>query len=348
MEKENKSKDTIPGACSCMTLTSKSGKYYWFRTCDIDTDIWKDGAHVVRQAAGEVVEYCNGRKEISQYSFTGMTYNILETWLLDGVNECGLTGGLLMLYEGTSVDKAENDKVGYIGMELVTKILSCCRDVSEVIGLAERIQILDIPFCKKKLNASMHYFFADNTGNEVILEAAKKEKPGILQVFAKEEIIGVMTNSPPYEKQLQNLAWFLSQSPEMKQGINGQTITELILDGRAVKADAEVEHLSLNGTFPASYSSYDRFIRLAVLKFLNNSGNEFEDEKMLAMGNGIMNAVCEPYTKGLFHYTRMESDGKIIGQKNSFTQYVTMYDIEEKCFYIKKYDEIIWTKHRLN
>ena len=348
MEKENDNKNVLPGACSCMTLTSKTGRHYWFRTCDIETDLWKEGAHVIRQAAGEVIDYCDGRKETSMYSFVGMTYNDLDTWVLDGVNDQGLTGGLLMLYEGTSVDKAEEGKYGYVGMELVTKILSTCKNVKEVERLAEQIQILDISFENQKLSATMHYFFTDSSGDEVILEAAEEENPGRIRIFKKTEILGVMTNSPPYTEQVQNLSWFLSQSPEMKQGIDGQAITELILDGRAVKADAEAEHLSLNGTFPGSYSSYDRFIRLAVLKFLNNSGNEFEDEKMLAIGNGIMNAVCEPYTKGIFHYTRMESDGKIIGQKDSFTQYVTMYDIEEKCFYRKKFDEIIWTKHGLD
>ncbi len=345
MEKEDK--EYISGSCSCMTLTSESGKHYWFRTCDIETDIWKDGAHVVQKPAGEVIEYCDGRKETSQYSFSGMTYNALDTWLLDGVNEHGLTGGLLMLYEGTSVDKAESGRKGYVGMELVTKVLSCCKDVNEVIDLTEQIQILDIPFGSKKLDATMHYFFVDCVGNEVILEAVKKEKAGILQVFRKDEILGVMTNSPSYEKQLQNLTWFLSQSPEMKQGFDGQALTELVFDGRAVKADADAEHLSLTGTFPASYSSYDRFIRLAVLKALNDSGNGFEDGKMLALGSGIMNVVCEPHTKGVFHYTRIEQDGKIVGQKDSFTQYMVMYDTEEKIFYIRVFDEVNWIKYRL-
>ena len=168
MEGETKrmnDKEGIPGACSCMTLTSKTGKHYWFRTCDIDTDIWRDGAHVVQQAAGKIIEYGNGKKEISRYSFTGMTYSIQDTWLLDGVNEYGLTGGLLMLYEGTSVEKAEESKEGYIGMELVTKVLSSCRSVEEVITLAEQIQVLDIPFKNKKMPATMHYFFVDRSGN---------------------------------------------------------------------------------------------------------------------------------------------------------------------------------------
>lgn len=347
MKKENtdQQKEYIPGACSCMTLTSETGRHYWFRTCDIDTDMWSEGAHIVQQTSGKIIEYGDGKKETSLYSFIGMTYNFSDTWLLDGINEQGLTGGLLMLYEGTGVDQPREGRAGYVGIELVTKMLSSCKDVEEVITLAGQVQVLNIPIEKKKVPATMHYFFTDRKGNEVILEADEKDKPGVLRIYRKHEIVGVMTNSPTYPEQLQNLAWFLSQSPEMKQGFAGQAITELILDDRVVKADENAKHLSFNGTFPASYSSYDRFIRLSVLKALNDSGNHFEDKKMLALGSGIMNAVCEPHTKGVFHYTKMKKGGKIIGQKNSYTQYISMYDIEEKCFYMKKYDETAWKKY---
>lgn len=342
---ESMRNEMFPGACSCMTLTSKTGKHYWFRTCDIETDIWADGAHAVRHAAGEEINYSNGKQEESGYSYTGMTYNHLDSWLLDGVNECGLTGGLLMLNEGTSVDKPEKDRQGYIGMELVTKILSSCKDVNEVIALAGKIQILSIPYGNQNVPATMHYFFTDSGGNEVILEATDKECAGILKVFPREKILGVMTNSPPYEEQLQNFSWFLSQSPELKQGLDGQAITKLDLDGREIQANANAKHLSMTGTFPGSYCSYDRFIRLTLLKALNDCGNYFEDEKMLALGSGIMNAVCEPHSKGVFHYTRMEEDGRVIGQKDSISQYVVMYSIEETCFWIKKFDEVFWNKY---
>lgn len=347
MEKQNinQSKEWIPGACSCMTLTSKTGRHYWFRTCDIDTDLWQEGAHIVQQAAGNRIEYSDGNKETSLYSFIGMTYNFSDTWLLDGINEHGLTGGLLMLYEGTGVDKPQEERKGYMGMELVTKMLAFCKNVEEVTALAAQIQVLNILLENQKVTATMHYFFTDKTGNEVILEATDENNPGILKVYGKKEIIGVMTNSPPYKEQLENLSWFISQSPELKQGLDGQAVRKLVLDGRAVEADSRAKHLSFNGTFPASYCSYDRFIRLSVLKALNDSGNFFEDEKMLALGSGIMNAVWEPKTKGVFHYTKMEKDGRIRGQKDSYTQYLSMYDIEERCFYMKKYDETAWKKY---
>lgn len=349
--KEDRSKlqriETLPGGCSCMTLTSESGRHYWFRTCDIETDLWKDGAHVVQHFAGGRIAYSGGKEEKSRYTFLGMTYNALDTWMLDGVNECGLTGGLLMLYEGSSVEKASEGKKGYMGMELVTKVLSCCKDVEEVGVLAEQIQLLDIPYGPHHLPATMHYFFMDATGNEIILEATDQEQPGILQIYKKEEILGVMTNSPAYPAQRDNLAWFLSQSPELKQGMDGKPVVELVLDGRRIQADEEASHLSFNGTFPASYSSYDRFLRLAVLKALNDSGNGFSDEKMLALGSNLMKVVQEPRSKGIFHYTKLEKDGTVRGQKDSYTQYLVMYDSKERCFYLQVFDRVCWIKYEM-
>ena len=344
--KKKKQDFTLP-ACSCMTLTSKEGKHFWFRTCDIEAGIWKAGAHVVRFGRESRIDYGDGKQEIGLYAFIGITYNFSDTWLLDGINECGLCGGLLMLYEGTSVEQAQTGKTGYIGMELVTKILSSCKDVKEVIALAKTIQILDIPFEGNRVPATMHYFFADSQGEEVILEAACQEQRGILQIYTKEEIIGVMTNSPAYDRQLKNLSWFLSKSPELKQGKNKTSIEELDFNGRKIKADEKADHISLSGVFPASYASHDRFLRLAVIKALNKSGNLFTGEEMLALGSGMMNVVMEPDTGGLFHYTHMDDEGRIVGQKAGFTQYLVMYDLEKKCFYMKVYDMVSWIKYEI-
>lgn len=345
MDIENKE---IPGACSCMTLTSKTGKHYWFRTCDIDNDIWKEGAHVVHKKVGEKVVYGDGKEEKIAYDYMGMTYNLSDTWVLDGINRWGLTGGLLMLQEGTGVDQADEERDGYIGMELVTKILSSCKNVEQILTLVKRIRVLNIPYKNTVVPPTMHYFFVDSHGNEVILEATDLENPGIFRIFPKEEILGVMTNSPPYEKQMQNLSWFLSQSPEMKQAVKENTLGKLQFEGREIEADEKAEHVSLNGTFPGSFCSHDRFIRLAIMKALNYCGNFFEDEKMLALGSGIMNVVCEPDSQGVFHYTRLDDSGRVIGRKHNYTQYVIMYDIDKLCFYRKKFDEVLWKKYTLD
>ena len=345
MSQKNKT-FTVP-ACSCMTLTSKGGKHYWFRTCDIGESLWNEGAHIVQCSKGSGIVYGDGHKENTDYGFLGITYNRQDTWLLDGVNEEGLCGGLLMLYEGTSVEKADTDRAGYSGMELVTKILSSCQDVKAVIELTKTIQILDVTLNNRKVASTMHYFFCDRQGKEVVLEAVDKTNRGILRCYSTKENIGVMTNSPSYERQLQNLSWFLANSPEMRQGIRGQAIRELWFDGRRVTADENAVHVSLSGDFPGSFASYDRFLRLAIVKALNQSGNHFIEEEMLPLGSHMMNVVMEPNTGGIFHYTQRKEDGSIIGQKESFTQYIVMYDLEEKCFYIRVFDMVSWKKYRL-
>lgn len=334
-------------ACSCMTLHSRTGKPYWFRTCDIETDLWKEGAHVAGYGRESKLKLAGQNEQSVQYAFLGVTYNENNSWLLDGMNEAGLAGGLLMLPEATSVPRAKEGNEGCMGMELVGRLLAHCENVEEVKQEADKMQILDVPYRDGSVPASMHYFFVDAAGNEVILEATDERNPGKLRIYGREEGIGVMTNSPPYPLQLENLSWFISQSPELKQGLKGKPIDSLSWDNRTITGNFKAKHVSLNGTFPGSYSSHDRFIRLSVLKALNNSGNHFSDENMLVLGGNLMNAVNEPSTGGIFHYSRIGADGTVEGQKDSCTHYLVMYDILGRELYLKRRDTVVWSRYRL-
>ena len=334
-------------ACSALTLQSASGKNYWFRTCDIDTDIWKDGAHVVSFPTGSILSFYGRNKEAVTYSFMGITSNRQDTWLLDGVNEKGLVGGLLFLYEGTGVDKADVGYEGYMGMELVAKFLSACSCVEEVKALAKKIQVLNIPYEERLVSATMHYFFTDAAGDEVILEAADKKKPGCFSVYDKKLGVGVMTNSPPYPEQVQNLAWYIEMSPELQAECAVKRRQGLEIGGRIVEGNRNAGHLLRNETFPGTYCSYDRFVRLAVIKALNEDGRNFTDDKMLALGCGLMSSVYEPRSKGVYHYRACDDSGWPIGQKDSYTQYLVMYDIAEKKMYLKVFDMAAFVEYSL-
>ena len=50
----------FPASCSCMKLTSKQGRPYWFRTCDLNTSIWDAGAHAVSFPADYAITTANG------------------------------------------------------------------------------------------------------------------------------------------------------------------------------------------------------------------------------------------------------------------------------------------------
>ena len=113
----------FPASCSCLALTSKQGRSYWFRTCDLHTSVWEAGAHVVSFPARQSIQLAGGPAQ-ARYALLGVTYNDRDTWLLDGINSQGLTGGLLLLEEGTSVPAAEEGRAGVMGMELVTALLA--------------------------------------------------------------------------------------------------------------------------------------------------------------------------------------------------------------------------------
>lgn len=150
----------FPASCSCMKLTSKQGRPYWFRTCDLNTSIWDAGAHAVSFPADYAITAANGTLR-TRYALLGMSYCTVDSWLLDGVNSEGLVGGLLLLEEGTSIPAAEAGSSGVMGMELVTALLATCRNVTEVCQAAKDIRITDIPAETGFLPATMHYFFLD-------------------------------------------------------------------------------------------------------------------------------------------------------------------------------------------
>lgn len=329
-------------ACSCVKLTSKQGLPYWFRTCDLHTSVWDAGAHVVSFPAGTNI-HISGSLMRAQYPILGITYNMYDSWLLDGINGEGLAGGLLLLEEGTSVNAPADGYTGVMGMELVTMLLAVCRDITEVCKAAKAIQVTDIPIEGGSVSATMHYFFADAAGQTVVLEAADPAHPGQLQAYHADSI-GVLTNSPPYSRQLDNLRWFLSQSAELHRGGDDCPITQPAWEGVRLSADPEAPHLTQSGVLPASYAPYDRFVRLAVWKALNHDGQWMDDGQMLPLGGGLIRTVFEPRSRGVYHYRRLNAAGMPTGGRDGYTQYTVMYDLHRRELYLQPYDATAWTR----
>lgn len=327
--------------CSCMKLTSKQGNPYWLRTCDLHTGVWGAGAHAVSFPAAAAIPLSTGALHAC-HALLGIAYGTVNTWLLDGINDQGLTGGLLFLEEGTSAAHPEADTAGVMGMELVTYLLATCSDIAQVCRAAKSIQIMHVPDESEHLNATMHYFFIDAQGCTAVLEAADPERPGRLVCYC-DDSIGVLTNSPPYPQQLDNLRWFLSQSPELHRGGDDCPICQPAWEGVRLTGDPDAPRLTQNGSLPASYAPYDRFVRLAVLKALNHDGRWMEDTQMLPLGSGLLHCVFEPRNQGVYHYRQLDEAGMPVGRKDGYTQYEVMYDICRQTMFLRPYDSTAWT-----
>ncbi len=322
-------------SCTALKLTSREGRPYWFRTCDIGNNIWELGAHIVSFPKGGVMSLTGRPEHICAHALVGMSYTRSDTWLMDGVNDAGIVGGLLALHEGTSLPGRE----GVVGMEMVSYLLSVCGSMEELKQEARRVRVLDVSTPEGMVAATMHCMFLDEEGRCLILEAAAPDRPGEFTLY--EENLGLMTNSPPYPQQLDNLRWFLAHSPELNWDREGPAA--LKLNGMTVTARAEAPHVTMSGALPASYAPCDRFVRQAVLAALNHEGRDFPDERMLALGSDLMAPVVEPRNQGIFHYTRFDEVTGPQSGHESYTQYLVMYDTTRRRLYMRPYGATAWT-----
>ena len=167
----------------------------------------------------------------------------------DGINEHGLMG-TLQNYPGcgffnTAAGKGRRDLHPAF---FVPYMLGTCTSVEEVAEAVKHINLTDELIFGA--NMSVHYIFSDTTGEAIIIEP---DEDGIT---VHRNTIGVMTNAPGYDWQHTNLKNYVAVS-------NVHTPPRELL-GESVSTFGN----GTGGSFglPGSYSSPDRFVRLAFAK----------------------------------------------------------------------------------
>lgn len=333
-------------ACSSITLTSKEGDHFWFRTCDMDDSFnvfgengsMIDPSYLVSYPAGQAIGFTTG-DITAEHTVIGMSFGD-SLAVLDGINDAGLVGGLQDYREGTSYpgDEAPEGMRLVSGMEALTWFLAQCKDVDEVMKMVETtrvkaIHVDGIPY--SELSATMHLVFVDAKGKSIVLENGDPENPGVYTVH---QSIGVMTNSPSYNEQLENLADYIGKSPELR----AQNITSITMKGVTVNGKASSE----DRAFPAANTSMNRFIRCAMWRYAADGGSQLSSKEMITRGAKHF-ATAANVTKedinGLYKYGSI-ADGKAVGQAPGYTQYTVYYDITGRSMAILPYDSVVWTE----
>ena len=178
----------------------------------------------------------------------------------DGINEHGLMG-TLQNYPGcgffnTAEGKGRRDLHPAF---FVPYMLGLCASISELCEEIEHINLTDEPIFGAQM--SVHYLFSDESGEAVIVEP---DREGI---SVHRRTIGVMTNAPDYSWQHQNLRNYVAVSPLHTPPVTllGETFSSF---GNGT-----------GGSFglPGSFSSPDRFVRLAFAKDAAVAGADESD-----------------------------------------------------------------------
>lgn len=131
----------------------------------------------------------------------------------DAINEKGLgIAGLNFVGNATYYQPIDGqDNIAQF--ELIPWILSQCATIDEAKVLFSRINLTDTPFNNQLPVAELHWILSDTTGTCVVVESVSNG----LKIH--DNPIGILTNNPPFDKQLLQLSNYQhlsAQDPENK------------------------------------------------------------------------------------------------------------------------------------
>ena len=208
----------------------------------------------------------------THYAIIGMAY-VTNNYPLyyDAINEKGLGIAGLNFVGNAKYKEKVDGKDNIAQFELIPWILSQCASVEEARVLIEKINILNVSFSNDLPVAELHWIIADS--KEAITVEAVEEG---IKIY--ENSVGVLTNNPPFDKQmfaLNNYMNLSAKSPEDKfaKGLNLQKYS------RGMGAIG----------LPGDLSSQSRFVRVAFTK-MNSISGEGEKESVSQFFH-ILNSV---------------------------------------------------------
>lgn len=243
----------------CTAATYQTKDFYFGRTLDYD---FSYGEEIVVMPRNYPLRFRAAKALESHYAIIGMAHMEGEYPLYyDAINEKGL-GMAGLNFVGNAVyakEKPGRDNVAQF--EFIPWILGQCATLREAGNLLAGINLTDTPFSKNLPIAQLHWLIADRSGS-ITVESVKDG----LKVY--DNPVGILTNNPPFEEQMTQLANYMHLSPKEPRNLFSDRLS-LKPYSRGMGA------LGL----PGDLSSQSRFVRAAFTK-MNSLSGESESESV--------------------------------------------------------------------
>ncbi len=185
----------------CTALSFKTSDLYFGRTLDLDRSYGEEVCIAPRSFPFEL--RTKGRLA-NHHAIIGMATVAGGVPLFyDAVNEYGLAMAGLNFPGNAYYAPLCDGKDNIAPFEVIPWLLGRCKTLSEARVLLERINIADISFSEKMPNSPLHWMMADR-GGSIVIEAMRDG------LHIHDNPIGVLTNNPPFEHQLNALKKYSS------------------------------------------------------------------------------------------------------------------------------------------
>ncbi len=289
----------------CTAATYKTKDFYFGRTLDYE---FSYGDEITITPRNYEFKFKDQEPIKNHYAIIGMAY-VAENYPLyyDAINEKGLGIAGLNFVGNTHYNSKKEGKDNIAQYEFIPWILSQCTTVKEAQQLIEKMNFLNEPFNEQLPLAQLHWIIADKT-EAITVEAMK----GGIKIY--ENPVGVLTNNPPFDKQmfaLNNYINLSAKSPENKFAKN----LELDKYSRGMGAIG----------LPGDLSSQSRFIRASFVK-MNSVSKDTENESVSQFFH-ILNSVDQ-----------QRGCCELENEKYEITIYTSCCNTDKGIYYYTTYD----------
>ena len=274
----------------CTAISFSPAAHYFGRTLDLDVSYHEE---VVVTPRGYPFVFRNGESLPRHHAIIGMA-TVQEGYPLyyDATNERGLSAAALNFPGNACYREAVAGRENIAPFELIPWLLSRCATVAEARPLLRWLNLWEVDFSPSIPLFPLHWMLADRR-EAVVIEQTKKG------LFVHENPIGVLTNNPPFDWQLQNLHNYLNLTakPPVSRFAEGVELTPYSFGMGAIG-------------LPGDLSSPSRFVRAAFTKA--NSRCAPTEEAAVAQFFHIMDTVaqtkgCTEMAEGHYEITRYTS-----------------------------------------
>ena len=237
----------------------------------------------------------------------------------DACNEKGLAIAGLN-FEGNAVyNEFREDMVNITPFELIPYILGCADSVSEARKLLENINLVNINFADELPLSPLHWMLSDNSGEAIVVEPLKDG----LKIY--DNPVGVLTNNPPFEKQLFYLNNYRSLSSRNPENTFGG----------GIDLDAYSRGMGAIG-LPGDLSSASRFAKVAFTR-----ANSYSDvDELSSVGQFFHILASVEQQKGCTFI----ADPDLY----EYTIYTSCYNTQDGVLYYRTYSNSQITAVKLN
>lgn len=232
-------------ACTGISFTARDGSRVVARTVEWAATPMQCG-YVVCPRGHQQQSYTpsgeDGMKYTARFGYVGI-YTEYEPFVVEGVNESGLSAGLFFFPDYgqyTPYDQSKSDRT-VCDMQFVSWVLSQFESIDQVKAALKNINVVTL---NHKIGA-VHWRIAEPGGRMVVLEFVG----GVAQFY--ENQLGVLTNAPGFKWHMTNLNNYINLEP-------GSAPDHTLKAGIVLKP---LGHGSGMLGLPGDFTSPSRFVR---------------------------------------------------------------------------------------